>query len=94
MKAILVIPRPPVHVPGGTVVQSRAVYHFPLRWTAHHPASSYGLGVLLAANNEVFDGFMFAALRDGVGAWIQTDDPERVRGALGLLADEPGIRGK
>lgn len=94
MKATLVIPRPPVTVTGGRVVNSRAAYHFPLRWTTQHPASSYGLGVLLTANNEVFDGFMLRHLRESVGAWLQTDDPERVAGALGVEPGEPGIRAK
>lgn len=83
MKATLVIPRPPVSI-GGQLIHSRAAYNFPLRWTTHHPASSYGLGVLLTANNEVFDGFMFDFLRARVGAWIKTDDPARIAGALGM----------
>lgn len=88
MKATLVIPRPPVSIPGGHTINSRAVYRFKLRWTDHHPASSYGLGVLLSPNNEVFDGFVFRFLREQVGAWIESDDIERVAGALGLEAKE------
>lgn len=88
MKATLVIPRPPVTVPGGPTVNSAAVYHWPLRWTTHHPASRYGLGVLLTANNEVVDGFFFRFLRERVGAWIKTDDPARVAGALGIEINE------
>ena len=97
MKATLVIPRPPVPIdPSGSdrlgVVESRAVYRFKLRWTDHHPASHYGLGVLLAPNNEVLDGFMFRFLRDSINARIECDDPQRVRGALGVPRDEEGIR--
>lgn len=90
MKATLVIPRPPVEIPGGQTVKSAAEYHFSLRWTTHHPASSYGLGVLLTVNNEVLDGFMFRFLRESVGARIKTDDPARVASALGV--DESELR--
>lgn len=88
MKVHLCIPRPPVPLPGGGLVKSKSVYRFPLRWTAHDPASHYGIGVLLDQKNEVVDGFMFAHLRDTVGAWLESDDMERVRGCLGLGAHE------
>ncbi len=88
MKATLVIPRPPLDAGAGHIVNSRAVYRFKLRWTEHHPASHYGLGVLLAPNNEVLDGFMFRHLRDSIGVWIKSDDPERVAGALGIGKEE------
>lgn len=94
MIATLVIPRPPVEVPGGPTINSRAVYRWKLRWTDHHPASQHGLGVLLSPNNEVVDGFFFRFLRDQINAWLETDDPERVAGALGLPPGEAGIRRK
>jgi len=60
-----------------------------LRWTTHHPASRRGLGVLIYKHSsEVLDGAGFRALRDGDGAWIETDREDRVRGALGLEAEE------
>ena len=92
MRAWLMIPRPPIITETGYVVQSKSLYQFSLRWTDHHPASHYGLGVLLDAKGEVFDGHMFRHLRNAVEAWIKTDDPERICGALGVPAGEPGIR--
>jgi hypothetical protein len=90
MKCRLIIPRPPVAKPDGQSIISREVFSFPLRWTNHHPAASYGLGVVLSPNNRVLDAHAFRYLRDAVGAYIITDDPERVHAALGL---EPGERG-
>lgn len=60
-----------------------------LRWTVHDPRSSYGHGVLIYRNGrDILDGATFRALRDRAGAWIETDHPDRVRGALGLFAGE------
>lgn len=70
-----------LHVPGEP---SRA-----LRWTVHDSRSSYGSGVLLYRNSsEILDGATFRGLRDGRGAWLETDKPGRVRTALGLRSDE------
>lgn len=91
MKASLVIPRPPVTLPDGQIVNSNAVTVFSLRWTDHHPSSSYGLGILLDARNQPFDGFMFRVIRDALGAWIETDDAPRCAAILGLPKNEPGI---
>ncbi|MGV2980698.1 hypothetical protein ACERNI_10880 [Camelimonas sp. ID_303_24] len=60
-----------------------------LRWTVNHPLSSYGNGVLIYRNTSgLLDGRAFRALRDGLGAWIETDKPQRVRAALGLMESE------
>lgn len=60
-----------------------------LRWTTAHPASSYGGGVLLYRNGrDLLDGATFRALRDGRGAWLETDRPDRARRALALLQNE------
>lgn len=60
-----------------------------LRWTTAHSASSYGSGVLLYRNGrDLLDGAAFRALRDSLGAWIETDRPNRARTALALLTDE------
>ena len=70
-----------LHIPGE---RSRA-----LRWTVNHPQSSYGNGVLIYRNTStLLDGAAFRALRDGLGAWIETDRPERVRAALALTQSE------
>lgn len=62
-----------------------------LRWTTDHPASSYGGGVLLRGqSSEILDGAQFQALRAAFGAWIETDNVERVQRALGL-PDADGI---
>lgn len=63
-----------------------------LRWTVHDPRSSYGNGVLVYRNSrDMLDGAAFRDLRDRLGAWIETDRPERVRTALSLMQDEAGI---
>lgn len=60
-----------------------------LRWNVKHPLSSYGSGVLVYRNsNDVLDGATFRNLRDTIGAWIETDRPDRVRSALGFMSDE------
>ena len=95
MKATLVIPRPAIQAPAEPILRSLVSYRFQLRWIDDHPASHYGAGVLLASNNYVIDGVMFRHLRDSVGAWIDSDDPERIARALGVPWDEgdtePGI---
>ena len=67
-----------------------------LHWTTTHPASHYGLGVLLRGKSDaILDGMNFRALRDGFGAWIETNDPEKVLKALGIYgqkSNEPGIK--
>lgn len=70
-----------LHIPGEP---SRA-----LRWTVHDSRSSYGAGVLVFRNSrDVLDGATFRMLRDELGAWLETDRPERARSALALLQDE------
>ena len=60
-----------------------------LRWTVHDPRSSHGAGALFYRNSRnVLDGATFRALRDGRGAWIETDRPDRARTALALMQDE------
>ncbi len=56
-----------------------------------HPRSSYGAGVVLNCDNEVFDGAAFRWLRDHYGAWIETDDITKVCHALGVADGERGI---
>lgn len=57
-----------------------------LRWTADHPQSSYGIGVLLRGKSgEILDGRSFQAMAKAFGAWIECDAEEtasRVRRAL------------
>lgn len=60
-----------------------------LRWTVHDSRSSYGAGVLVYRNGrDVLDGATFRLLRDGRGAWLETDRPDRARSALGLMQEE------
>lgn len=70
-----------LHIPGE---RSRS-----LRWTDKHSMSSYGNGVLLYRNgSDILDGYGFRKLRDGRGAWIETDNPDRARRALGMMVGE------
>lgn len=71
-----------------------------MRWTDQHPASSYGLGILLyARSSEILDGERFRALVDQ-GARLECSTPverRRVAGALawpvlGLPDDKLAIR--
>jgi hypothetical protein len=62
-----------------------------LTWTTNHPASHYGLGVMLNPEKEILDGATFRIYRDTFGARIETDQPEKVSHALGLAFDESGI---
>ncbi|PJC74343.1 MAG: hypothetical protein CO012_06505 [Syntrophobacterales bacterium CG_4_8_14_3_um_filter_49_14] len=62
-----------------------------LTWTTNHSASHYGLGVMLYSTGDILDGFNFRGLRDTLGAYIETTDPNKVCGALGIPAGEEGI---
>lgn len=57
-----------------------------LRWTTDHPASSYGMGVLLRGKSgEILDGRSFQAMHAAFGAWIEVDSAQtkqRVENAL------------
>ena len=70
-----------LHIPGE---RPRA-----LRWTVHDPRSRYGHGVLVYRNGrDLLDGATFRDLRDRLGAWLETDRPDRARSALDLMQDE------
>ena len=67
-----------------------------LRWTPYHPAARSSAGVVVrpavgSRNNEILDGRSFRAMRDVLGAWIDTAHPQTVCRALGLPVGEPGI---
>lgn len=57
-----------------------------LRWTTEHPASHYGMGVLLRGKSgDILDGHTFAAFAEAFGARIECDSAQtamRVRNAL------------
>lgn len=61
-----------------------------LRWTTDHPASNYGLGVILRGKSgEILDGRTFALMVCIFGAWIETDSEStqrKVRNALATAA--------
>lgn len=46
--------------------------------------------IALKTDEENFERWLFYLLRD-VGAHIVTSDPDRLRAAMGLSANEPGI---
>jgi len=85
MKAILIIPDSEGRRELKVRQRSR------LTWTTNHPASHYGLGVMLYSNGDILDGFNFRGLRDTLGARIETTDPEKVCRALGVPEGERGI---
>lgn len=63
-----------------------------LVWTDRHPDSIAGCGVLRYKNRkERLDGATFRRLRDDQGAKLVTNNSGRVRRALDLSNDEPGI---
>ena len=73
----------------------RLVGRLELRLTTDHPASRYGLGVLLDADDEILDGARFIHLRDTLQARIETTDTDAVCAALGLprLSDPVNVGG-
>lgn len=71
--------------------ENKSARKFVLSWTSEHPASSYGLGVIQFHNGDILDGFNFRAMRDNLGASIETTDPVKVCRALGVPEGEPGI---
>jgi hypothetical protein len=78
----------------------------PLYLDTEHPASSYGMGVLILGPNpdgeglpgepreeDIIDGMCFRLLRDRYGDRIFCKPGQRARvcRALGVAEDEPGI---
>lgn len=63
-----------------------------LRLVTDHPASSYGIGVLLRGKSgQILDGAQFAKLHRAFGAWIECDSErtkQRVENALVTAATE------
>ena len=57
-----------------------------LRLVTDHPASSYGIGVLLRGKSgDILDGSQFASLHKSFGAWVECDSAktvQRVRNTL------------
>lgn len=57
-----------------------------LRWTTHHPLSSYCQGVMIRGKSrEVLDGMSFTIMVRFLNAWIETDSEEissKVRSAI------------
>jgi len=64
----------------------RLTYELRLR----HGGGRDELKLVLQTSEETFERWLFYLLRD-VGAHIVTDDPARLRKALSLSANEPGI---
>ncbi len=57
-----------------------------LRWTDQHPASSYGLGIVLRGHGAtILDGAGFCAMAAG-GAKITCSDDRELRRVAGALA--------
>ncbi len=76
---------------GSVVLASENAIKAVLSISYEHPRSSYGAGVVLNCDNEVFDGAAFRWLRDHHGAWIETDDVTKVCHALGVPDGERGV---
>lgn len=63
-----------------------------LVWTDKHPKSVAGCGVLRFKNRaDLLDAETFRDARDRLGATIITSHPAKVRLALGVPTDEPGV---
>ena len=56
----------------------------------HHGGGRDELKLVLNTNEELFERWLFYLLRD-IGAHIVTDNPSRLRAALGLSPSEKGI---
>lgn len=56
-----------------------------LIWTTDHPASSYGLGVMLYENENILDGFNFAIFAKQ-GATIECNSEFELRQIKNALA--------
>lgn len=56
----------------------------------HEEAGRDELKIVFSTSEETFERWLFYLLRD-IGAHIVTEDPERLRTALGLTRSEPGI---
>lgn len=63
----------------------------PLTFGPPHPKSRGGHPILVDPDAEVITLETFRRLRVKLGAWIETDDPARVREALGAAENEPGL---
>lgn len=85
MKATLVVPAGRAY-PLGLKME--------LKLDTEHPASNYGIGVLLpacAVAQPPLDGAVFESYHEILAATIETDDVAAVAAALGLPADHPGL---
>lgn len=80
MKTTIIIPP----TPG---IPKKLTGRHDLKLDTDHPASHYGMGVLLDKDGDILDGAQFVHLRDAMGASIETTDPARVVRALGLPSD-------
>jgi len=60
----------------------------PITWTADHPLSSFGLGILLDEHRNRVPWYYLKWLHSEAGAYLETSDHITVRRALGLFADE------
>ena len=62
----------------------------PLTFGPPHPKHG-GHSILVDPDAEVVTLEVFRRLRGRLGAWIETNDPARVREALGVNGEEPGL---
>ena len=63
----------------------------PLAFGPPHPKSRGGHPILVDPDGEVVTLEVFRRFRVKLGAWIESDDPARVREALGAHDNEPGL---
>jgi len=63
----------------------------PLTFGPPHPKSRGGHPILVDPEADVINIYRFRDLRVRLGACIETSDVARVREALGVQDDEPGI---
>jgi hypothetical protein len=63
----------------------------PLTFGPPHPKSRGGHPILVDPEADAVNIYKFRDLRVKLGAWMESSDVRRVREALGVPDDEPGI---
>lgn len=71
-----------------------ALYKVRLRYAPNHPAGPDNCGALLTASKTPLDTNAFRWMRDHLGAYIETTDPELIRRCLELDPSDESVKFK